>query len=134
MAIFKTILNKDNNLKKILQTINEEVDYSKPLKVSNQNIKKYIKDFDSIWKSIAIKETLDENKKINGFKIISIAKNSAFDKLGLKKGDIIKKVNNTVLKSYADAFKIYNKIGKINNLQITILRKNEEMEINYEID
>ncbi len=112
----------------------QKTDYSKPIGVSKKYVKRYMKDFDAIWRSIAIKEVVDSNKKIKGFKILSIARNSAFSKLGLRKNDIIKKVNNTTLKSYADAFNIYNNIDKYDNLQITVDRKGKEMEINYEID
>ncbi|MGM0519368.1 MAG: PDZ domain-containing protein [Campylobacterota bacterium] len=112
----------------------KEVDYSKPVGVSKKYVKKYMKDFDAIWKSIAIKEVVDASKKIKGFKILSIKKNSAFSELGLRRGDVIKKVNNITLKSYADAFNIYNQIDKYDNLQITVERKGKEMEINYEID
>jgi general secretion pathway protein C len=54
--------------------------------------------------------------------------------LGLRKGDIIKAVNNIELKSYNDAFSIYKKINKINNLNILILRNDREMELDYEIE
>ena len=54
--------------------------------------------------------------------------------MGLKEGDIIKSVNNSVLGSYADAFKVYNDVGNIKYLNIEILRNNELMELSYEID
>jgi len=102
--------------------------------VSKADIQKYTTDFDAIWQSIAIKETRDSAGIINGFEILSIRRNSAFDRLGLKAGDIIKKVNNVELKSYADAFNIYNNINRYQSLKIEILRDNKSMEIHYEIN
>ena len=96
-------------------------------------INSYINNFDKIWNDIAINETKDKNGAINGFKVNFIRPNTAFYKLGLKKGDIIKTINNIELKSYNDAFTIYKKINKLTNLNIKILRNNKEMELNYEI-
>ena len=60
--------------------------------------------------------------------------NSVFEKLGLKANDVIKSINNNSLNSYADAFNVYNNIGDTKYLNIEILRNNEVMELNYEID
>ena len=48
--------------------------------------------------------------------------------------DIIKSVNNSVLESYADAFKVYNNMENTKYLNMEILRNNEIVELNYEID
>ena len=77
---------------------------------------------------------LINGNKIEGFKIERINKDSAFAKLGLKEGDIIKSVNNSVLESYADAFKVYNNMENTKYLNMEILRNNEIVELNYEID
>lgn len=102
------------------------------VQVKRDYVNSYINDIDRVWKDIAINENKVDGK-IDGFRIDFIAKNSAFEKLGLKKGDIIKSVNNIKLRSYNDAFKIYNKIDNTKSLQFTIERNKQEMEINYEI-
>ena len=43
-------------------------------------------------------------------------------------------VNDSVLSSYADAFKIYNNIGNTKYINMEILRDNEVVELNYEIN
>jgi len=100
--------------------------------VKRDYVNKYINNFNKIWKDISINEVF-KNGKINGFKVIRIRSNSVFSKLGLRQGDILKEVNNIELKSYNDAFKIYKKINKINNLHIKVLRNNQEVELDYEI-
>lgn len=101
--------------------------------VSRDYLNSYITNMDKIWNNIAINE-IKNGDKIDGFKIEKINKDSVFSKLGLKEGDIIKSVNNSVLGSYADAFKVYNDVGNIKYLNIEILRNNELMELSYEID
>jgi general secretion pathway protein C len=101
--------------------------------VKREYVNSYIKDIDKIWRDIAIKENMSGGK-IDGFKIYNIRRGSDFEKLGLQKNDIIKSVNNVELKSYNDAFKLYNRFGKTKQLNIKLLRNNKEVEINYEIE
>jgi general secretion pathway protein C len=101
--------------------------------VKRNYLNSYINDIDKVWNNISINE-IKKNGVLDGFKISSVAKKSVFGKLGLKKGDIIKSINNNVLTSYADAFKVYNNINNTKYLNLEILRNNEIMELNYEID
>jgi len=93
----------------------------------------YIKNTNKIWHNIAI-AAIKKNGKINGFKIYNIRKGSVFEKIGLKRGDIIKAVNNRELKSYNDAFSVYKEINSLSYVTLKIIRKGEEKEINYEIN
>ncbi len=106
---------------------------SSGVRVKRDYLNTYVQDIDKVWNNIAISE-IRKNGKIDGFKVLNVNKNSVFNKLGLKKGDVIKSVNNSVLGSYADAFRVYNNISNIKYLNIEILRNNEVMELNYEID
>lgn len=108
-------------------------DSSKPKDVSRADIEFYAKNSKQIWKDIAIKEVKNA-KSIEGFKVTRIKKNSKMAKLGLKKGDIIIKVNNVELKSYKDALDVYAKIDKLETVQIVIMRNNQEQELVYEIN
>ena len=101
--------------------------------ITREYLNSYIKDIDKIWNNIEIKE-LKDGEKIVGFEIVRITKDSAFDKLGLKAGDVIKAVNNNQLGSYAEAFNVYNGISNTQYLNIEVLRNNERMELNYEIN
>ncbi len=102
--------------------------------IQRSYLNSYIGDFDKIWKNISIKEVKNKDGKINGFKIVKISKNSVFKKLGLHKGDIIQSINNVELTSYNDAFNVYKKINKIDNLHIKVLRNGKEVELDYEIE
>ncbi len=101
--------------------------------VSRDYLNSYVNNVDKIWNNIAINETRT-NGKIDGFKIFDIKKGSAFEKIGLKKGDVIKSINNEALDSYAKAFKAYNNINNTKYLSIEIMRNNEIVELNYEIN
>lgn len=101
--------------------------------VSRDYLNSYIKDTNKIWKNIEISE-IRNGDKLDGFKINNINKDSVFAKIGLKEGDIIKMVNNSVLSSYSDALKVYGNMENTRYINMQILRNNELMELNYEIN
>jgi general secretion pathway protein C len=101
--------------------------------VKREYLNSYVNDIDKVWNNIAISE-IKKNNKLDGFKVMRVSEKSVFGKLGLKKNDVIKAINNNVLTSYADAFKVYNNISDMKYLNLEILRNNEIMELNYEID
>lgn len=103
------------------------------VKINRDYLNSYVTDIDKVWNNIAIKE-IRNNEQIEGFEVFKVNKDSVFSKLGLQDGDVIKAINNNVLGSYADAFKVYNNINNTKYLNIEILRNNEVMELNYEID
>lgn len=100
--------------------------------VRKKDVMYYAKNFKAIWKNIAIKEIM-RNGKIDGFRVMSVKKDSIFGQLGLAKGDVIKSVNNQKLKSYGDAFKIYHNIKDYDSLKLVIIRNKQEKELEYEI-
>jgi general secretion pathway protein C len=93
----------------------------------------YANNMDDIYKNIGITE-LKEGKKLNGFKINFIRSGSPFAKLGIKRNDTIKAINGQELKSYNAAFSVYKDIKNAENLTVVIMRNNEEMELEYEIN
>lgn len=110
----------------------KQIDEDK-IAVKRNHINSYIKDVSKIWKDISIRENLSKGM-IDGFKIEHVRRNSDFEKLGLQDNDIIKSINNIELRSYNDAFKLYNQFNNTKRLNIKILRNNKEVEINYEIE
>jgi len=102
------------------------------IEVDKNLLETYTKDTDKIWRDISIKEHLT-NDKIDGFRVDKVKKDSNFEKLGIRSGDIFKTVNGVDLKSYDDAMNVFKKMGKISSLNMKIKRGNELMELNYDI-
>jgi len=100
--------------------------------VKRDMIQDYMKKPKDIWKDIGISE-IKNGKDITGFRVRFVRKDSGFEKLGIKRGDIILAINGERLDSYQDAFSAYKNIQTIENLTLTIKRKNQEMELDYEI-
>lgn len=121
---------KDNKETNYITTVNDNV----PKKISITDVNYYTNNFDKIFENIKINDVRKDGK-LKGFVIQDIKKNSIFDRIGLKKGDVIIKVNDKPLRSYGDAFYFYNlvKKRKISSLKLTILRNKEKKDIEYEI-
>lgn len=103
-----------------------------PYQMSRVEIQEYAKNFGQILQDINIIEVKNRGK-LKGFKITRLRENTPFSYLGLQKGDIIIKVNNEPLKSYADALNIYQNIDNIKEIELIVLRDNKEKELRYEI-
>jgi len=106
---------------------------SKEMIINRNDINYYIKDPNKIMQDISIKD-IKNGKELKGFKVMKIKRNSKMAVLGLKVGDLITGVNNTKLKSYQDALKVYTNIDDLNFIKLVIIRNNEEMELEYEIN
>ncbi len=101
--------------------------------ISHAQISEYVKNPAQISKSISFQE-VKQGSKLQGYRITRVEPNSKFDKLGLKTGDLITKVNNRVLNSYNDVLSVYKNIDKLSALQIVVKRDNQEKEFVYEIN
>ncbi len=100
--------------------------------VKRSEIKYYAKNYKAIWKQIKIKEII-KDRKLQGFLVESVKRGSTFEKIGLKKGDIITGANNKKFRSISQVFKLYNNIDKIDSMKLTIKRDNKIEELEYEI-
>jgi len=100
--------------------------------VSRGLLSSYTKDIDKVWKDIGIGEHRT-NGVLDGFKVNFVKKGSDFEKLGLRRGDILTSVNGQELNSYNAAFSFYKEMNSIENLTLSIKRNNQDMELEYEI-
>ncbi|WP_457592271.1 PDZ domain-containing protein [Hydrogenimonas sp.] len=89
-------------------------------------------DLKKIFRYISINPVYKDNK-LAGFGISNVKKGSVFDKMGLKKRDIIEKIDGKPIKSESDAFAYFNKLEQLNSLSLTIRRGKESKELKYEI-
>jgi general secretion pathway protein C len=123
----KTALSDNNELDK--EAIIEEGGVKQ---IKRDLLTAYTKDIDKIWKDIGISEN-KVSGNIHGFKINFVKKGSDFEKLGLKRGDILMGLNGEELNSYAAAMGFFKDINNIENLTLTVERDGTTKEIEYEI-
>lgn len=74
-----------------------------------------------------------EGGKANGFKIFNIKANSIYEKIGLKNGDVIQKINGFEINSPDKAFEVYQKLKDAKAITIDIIRDGKSMTFDYTI-
>ena len=120
------------HVKKYIKYPRGKYDTSNQYNIRRSDIAYYSSNPANIWRDIGITE-LRKNGKITGFKVTRIRPHSKMAAIGLRAGDIIIKANNIALHSYKDAMNLYNKIDKIDTLDLIVLRNNQEKELVYEL-
>jgi type II secretion system protein C len=76
-----------------------------------------------------------ENGKIAGFKLAQTIPNSAFDKIGLKSGDVIKSVNGFDISSPDKMLDVFTKLKDARDINVDILRGgSKKTSLNYTIN
>jgi len=103
------------------------------VKLVNRNLlTSYTSSPDKIWKDIGISEN-KLNGKLNGFKINYVKRGSDFEKLGLKRGDLLMAINAEKLDNLGAVMSLYKDINSIENLTLTVERNGKSEDIEYEI-
>ena len=93
---------------------------------------KYKKDIGAIRKNIGVAPYMSGGK-LSGFKIRYVKKGSDFDKLGVKRGDIITAINGEQLNNFRVPLEFFNNLDSITAATLTIKRGNEIKELEYEV-
>ncbi len=103
------------------------------IKIVNRNLlTSYKSNPKNIWKDIGILEN-KVNGKLNGFKINYVKRGSDFEKLGLKRGDILTAINAEKLDNLGAVMALYGDINNIEELTLTVERNGKSEDIEYEI-
>ncbi len=101
--------------------------------VDRSLVEHYSKNMGDLEKNIGVKE-IKQGNKLTGFSISFIRKGSLFEKLGVRRGDVIKTVNGQQIDSYNAAMDIYKNLSDMDNMTLVIQRGKEEMELEYEVN
>jgi general secretion pathway protein C len=100
--------------------------------IRRKEVRYYTEHFDAIWQNIKIDE-IYKGKKLTGFEVKWIKKDSIFAKMGLKEHDIITGINGRPVTSVAEVLKLYKNIKQIDNLTLEIQRNHSERQLDYAI-
>jgi len=111
----------------------KEIKEENGIKVVNRSLlTSYTSNPKKIWKDIGISEN-KVNGKLNGFKINYVKRGSDFEKLGLKRGDLLTAINAEKLDNLGAVMGLYGDINNIENLTLTVERNGKSEDIEYEI-
>jgi general secretion pathway protein C len=69
----------------------------------------------------------------DGFRVSAIRPGSLFTKIGLRNGDVLKRINGIELQGPEQAFEAYQRLKDETSIQIDLSRRNENKTFSYEI-
>lgn len=70
--------------------------------------------------------------KVSGMKVLSVKNGSIFAKLGLRRGDVLQKINGLEL-DVKRGFEIFNKLKEESNIRLDLIRQGQPTTLEYEI-
>lgn len=76
---------------------------------------------------------LSADGRSEGFRIVSIKPNSFYQRVGLKNGDIIQRINGIEIKDPATFMNVFSQLKNENNVSLDLIRGNKKETFTYEI-
>lgn len=73
------------------------------------------------------------NGRAEGFKVINIAQNSFYDKIGLKNGDVLQKINGIDINEPENFLKVFQQLKDESNITLDLIREGNKTTFKYEI-
>jgi len=118
--------NASNNMNEA--SLNPDPEY---IMVDQTRIKSSIKNINDLKRQIQMRPLIHDGES-EGLLVYRIQPKSLFHTLGLRNGDVLKKVNNNALTSLEDAIKFYQTLEDTSEVEISLLRKGVEQKIIYQ--
>lgn len=66
-----------------------------------------------------------------GFRLFAIRQNSIFDRIGLRNGDIIKRINGTDVSDASRALGLFQNLRNVRQVEVDLVRNKEEKRLSY---
>ena len=117
---------------KINNSVNKVVPTVGTFRIKKRTFKQYVGSPERLLKTVNIMPEM-VNNKFQGMKVVSLLEGSFLYLYGLRKNDIIKKINGKNLLSIADGISAYQNILSSNRFSISVLRDNKIEEFKYEV-
>ena len=95
-------------------------------------LKSYVFDMDKAMRDMGLRPVRRAGQML-GYKVRFIRKSSPLNKLGLRRGDVIKAINGEDIVDFNGPMDILKRADTIEGLTITVIRNNEEKELEYEV-
>ena len=101
--------------------------------VGHDDLQKSLGNINSLLTQVRIRPLI-KNGKPDGLVLSHVKPRSIFSKLGLKNGDVVKKIDDKEIKSPDDAFAFYNRLKSGAELSLEINRGSETKTLNYRFE
>jgi len=101
--------------------------------IPRETLDKYLGDLDALAKMGRARPNRDENRKIDGYRLSGIRRNSLGSKLGIKTGDVVHSVNGRPLTSMGEAMEAWQSLQSEGRFTFDITRRGQRQTMEYEV-
>ncbi|MBT3182598.1 MAG: hypothetical protein HN337_08860 [Deltaproteobacteria bacterium] len=99
--------------------------------VDKREVDNALQNLDRLYTEIRAVPNFSGNK-VSGMKILSVKKGSIFSKLGMKRGDVLQKINGLEL-DVKKGFEIFNQLKDKSSITLDLIRQGQPTTLEYEI-
>jgi general secretion pathway protein C len=93
-----------------------------------------IKNPTSLGKLVSLSPSMNSSGQLEGYRIYPRGRQPLFDQLGLKAGDVVTRINGTQLNNSRESLAAIQKLMKATELNLTVLRNGETININQSLE
>jgi type II secretory pathway component PulC len=86
-----------------------------------------------IMSSVAVRASVDDQGKANGYRVVSVDKGSVAERVGIMAGDVVQEINGLRLASSADLNSAYNKFRNESKFVVKVLRNGRTQDLAYDV-
>ncbi len=105
---------------------------TRTITLQRSEVEKSLSNIQELLTQVSIKPHYSDGEA-DGLAITGIKVNSIFRKMGLRNGDIVKSVRGSEIKNAEDLISLYNDLQNDETVEIKIIRRGRERDINYRL-
>lgn len=115
------------------ETFQQETFQQETFQIDRREVEEAMSDLNSLFKQArAVPYTTQEGVP-QGFRLFSIKADSLIDRLGVKNGDIIQRVNGVEMSDPSTAFSLLQDLQGLSQVQVDVMRNHQPITLSYEI-
>ena len=101
--------------------------------IDRREIEEAMSDLNSLFKQVRAVPYTTQDGLPQGFRLFSIKADSLVDRLGVKNGDIVQRVNGVEMSDPSTAFSLLQDLQGLSQVQVDVMRNHQPITLSYEI-
>ncbi|MFP4193971.1 MAG: type II secretion system protein N [Desulfobacterales bacterium] len=103
------------------------------IKIKRERISEALQDINNLMQQVRVRPYFEQGEPA-GIMLSGIRRDSIFEEMGVKSGDIIKSANGRTIRSMDDAMAFYEDLSSAGEVELEIQRDGSRQTINYSIE
>lgn len=110
----------------------DDDNYGTDFTIAAQDLNRELGFLPNVMAQVRAVKVYRENTQV-GMRIEDITKGSLYEKLGMRKGDIIKAINDSILRDPAELIGVFTDLQDTGKILVKAERKGKDLELNYSV-